>query len=709
MAIIDGVLGRWLGINRRGDLEGLNKEVDQVASKLSDELSIASSGTDIYGGYLEEEYLGVLQNEHRRGEIYDEMHRSDGTIAMCLRAKEGQLLAAKWGFKIKEEFSDDPLAQDQLDFMAKAFPTNELYEFVRLIGKEDKYGFSLFELYFRPFEYEGVMMLRPRTKYMLPKSIRQWIIKQDTGVLHSVRQEAYGDDGNNLYIPADRLIHSSIDGEGLNYEGISLLRQCYGPYNRKITCFKKLAIGNDTLTLPFLKIYNEANGILSQRDLSQFETKLSNRSERAISHMVFPKGFTAEEEITNFDPEKLHKAIAYENDVIVKNFLLNFLMLGTGAGSFALSKDLSDFFLKGLENQAKKYNYIITEKILNKTIELNFNDECMIEAYHSSIGESLSTELGGVIKEFVNSDVIQPDEPLEEFLRNKLELPPKDVETIREKDTGGFGQFSKGDYASRKGVASQARRASKRIKKLRTGLVSNYTSYIEEVFDKKIQKILSLTKGKDVNEVLKLKKKELKTSLPSLDVKTAIHDSIEVEIEDYLKSLGSKYNKNKPISKSTLKSFFASYVSVDIDDIVSKVDDALYFAMLNDYLKGSKGDRVVLTSILGEEKTKATLNLATNKASTIASKSVTESRRVVEEMMADQIESYTYYNPDPQAEICVYLNGKTLSPKDAALYIFPLHYNCASTRFVNLKSFKDNPNIQTIAPTKKAVESIQNV
>ena len=106
-------------------------------------------------------------------------------------------------------------------------------------------------------------------------------------------------------------------------------------------------------------------------------------------------------------------------------------------------------------------------------------------------------------------------------------------------------------------------------------------------------------------------------------------------------------------------------------------------------------------SVIIGSKTKA-------KASVAPSRAVNIARQQVFEEKSDEIESYTFYNADPIAEICVYLAGKTISTTDPQLaqYQPPFHYNCATVMLPNLKKFKNNPKPKPLTPNQKQIDSI---
>ena len=698
--------------------KGTDTEFADELKNYKDDERVSSSGTDIYSGWLDEEENPLLNEPRLRAEFYDKMHREDGTIGMCLRAAESPILASKWTLQIKEKFIDDPNAQMQLDVTKKLLKEADLKEIVRLLLKEIKYGYTLMERFYRPCGVDGAMYLKPRVVFMHPKSIRQWITDEYSDLV-SVRQESYGDDRKDIFIPADRLVLSSNDAEGLNYEGISYLRQCFAPNRRKQTIFKKMAIGVDKLAIPFLKIYRDTTASkLTEKDREFFKQALDRRRKGELNSLLFPAGYTADEESTSFDPVPLFGAIKGENEIIVKNFLANFLLLGESGGSFAMSKDLSDFYLACLENKAAKFEDIITDKIIRPTIKLNFADnDCMIKCSHSEVGGRAGETLAKTLGEVINSGAVKPDKPLEEHIRKKLNLPEIDEETTyqsavpAEPPTTPIEPFSKKKAAAtytNKQAMNQAARSQKRIEKLREQVKEVYIELIDDYSKRKIKKMMTKVSGKTAPEIAKIDTKDFKISgIKSSEVKAIVRNAFEEEYDDYIKIFG-KYNNT--YDKTTVLALIGHVVASDIEDLEQKIDRGLALILFGEASRGNDplNNKIAITAVLADE-AEAFATEGAAKASVVSSKAINQARRSVEQRAGDTIESYTFYNPSPVAPICRYLRGKTISPQDVGSYQPPLHYNCSTVLIPNLREFKNNPNTQVLTPNKEQLKSISNV
>ena len=79
---------------------------------------------------------------------------------------------------------------------------------------------------------------------------------------------------------------------------------------------------------------------------------------------------------------------------------------------------------------------------------------------------------------------------------------------------------------------------------------------------------------------------------------------------------------------------------------------------------------------------------------------------IFDEEVQESIASYTFFNADPKAEICIALAGQTFETNDAALIRHepPLHHNCKSYVRVNLKTSKNKPEVTGLPPISKAAQ-----
>ena len=386
---------------------------------------VGTPGTTIFAGYYSEEYLDALQGRDRADE-YDKMRRQDGRIKMCLGAVMNPIRGGKWEV--------DPAGQEP-DFKThKEFVEHALFkdlkwkQFISEVLTAIMHGYSLFEVTHKVVrghkkfgDYIGIQELGYRSQ----RTIERWNLDKQ-GRLQSVTQMAYGDLDSSVDMPGDFLLVFTIEQEGANYEGISLLRPAYGAFFRKALYLKLMAIGIEKTAVPTPKAKIPSGW---QGNSEQYE-KLVEILEAYTSHqnnyVIYPDGVEIDFSQTEFDADGVIKAIEMEDGQMVVAFLANFLLLGQsgGAGSYALSQDLSDFFLAGIEYIVDLICEKINQELIPSLIKMKYGPQ---EAYPilkaSGITEKAGKEFGELLKALSDGRYIVPDDSLEAHLRKRLNLP----------------------------------------------------------------------------------------------------------------------------------------------------------------------------------------------------------------------------------------------------------------------------------------------
>ncbi len=399
------------------------------------------SGTEKFGGVFTEDYFRTLQGSEKANQ-YDKMRRGDARVKMCLSSVKNPLRSAQWGWTPGE---NDENGQKHADFLNFIFcedigPANgQMKKFKDLLNEAFTvvdFGMSCFErshkvgLSHPKFgQYVGLSSLGWRN----PKTL-EYFHTDEFGNLESIEQHAYGDISGNKFVkmPAKFLNIITMEKEGDNYEGISLLRPCYGAWSRKQVFLKLLAIGVERLALPTPKAKIPA-GREQSPDYERMVDLLEKLTSHQMNYITFPDGWEVEYLVSQFDPEKVTKVIQFENEEMTFAFLANFLTLGSGGngGAYALGSSLQDFFTKSIQHVADLVSECFQE-VGKELIILNFGPQ---EKYPKLVAEGLideiSKEFGDLLKTLVDGKMLTPDDALEEQLRKRLKIVP-----MREEDKG---------------------------------------------------------------------------------------------------------------------------------------------------------------------------------------------------------------------------------------------------------------------------------
>lgn len=389
-----------------------------------------SSGTEIYSGYYSEEYLNQLRGP-QAADVWDQVRRSDAKIRMCLKAVKAPILGAQWGVRSagqedKQKFQADLVEQILFHDLPQSF-TQQLQEILTFLD----FGFSVFEVihgiqvgHNKFGNYNTIKKIAWRSA----RTIERWNLDKQTGQLKSVSQYAYGDLQKLVDIPSEFLVVFTNEKEGDNYEGISALRACYGPWKRKNTYQKLMAIGIEKYAVP-TPIMEVPTGKENTTEYNNAKLMMEKYVSHEKNYFMVAQGWKLSfGNPSNFDASKIQDAIVRENAEIASAFLVSFLELGQQqSGSWALSNDLSDFALLSIQYVADYICEILNGTIIKQIVDMNFGpQESYPELFCAGIKDKPGKEFAEILKLLVDGKVITPDLELEDEMREKYGLPDKE-------------------------------------------------------------------------------------------------------------------------------------------------------------------------------------------------------------------------------------------------------------------------------------------
>jgi hypothetical protein len=686
----------------------------------------SSAGTEIFGGDFFEEYLQEIRG-NEWAKIADRMRRSSDQVNMLLTLIKTPIINATWEIESPDESEISNEIKEFLEFAL--FDNIDFEQFIQEALTFYEFGHSVFEVVYTPLinhAKHSNTIIPKKFSFISPKTIEEWRLNNDGSINH-IRQMVDGDLSRDVRIEADNLMVMSINKEGSNYEGRSLLRPIYGNWKRKQNFLKILAIGieRSSLGVP-VGITAQSAGSKARDTLQKILNAVTTHQRSSI---VVPHGTDVKNFSISFDAEKVEKVIEAERRGMSQSFLAGFMELGTnsgGTGSYALSSNLSNIFFSSLDTPAniiaKKLNGIIKD-----LIDFNYGKQ---ELYHKIRVSNISDKLG---KEFVEnltmltqSGYVSATDTMKEYLRKKFNLPESDLEEeenileteidlIEENNTNFTNKekrsnildFAQSTSAS-KLITSQkeelqelmitelTKRRDKLLENTRVILNNNKTQnrrkevvnqsipgsrqYKKDILNFLVE--LSATATKQVLSEIKLPKAEFanKKDLETLTPNTK--KRLETEIDLIVKTQESDLEKN---------TYFAFNNNVDNTDSTE--------ALLQQMKEGS--DRYINGPSIEVGAANFTSNAVNN-----ARNDVYQSKEILDEM-----ESFTIVNPSPEAAICKELAGRTITKEQ---YINgdlpPYHHNCNTIVVANVKGAKGNPKINPLGlsftGTEEQVEKI---
>jgi hypothetical protein len=199
------------------------------------------------------------------------------------------------------------------------------------------------------------------------------------------------------------------------------------------------AIGIEKFAVP-TPIAKVPSGQQNSEQYQNLTTSLENFTQHHSNYLTIPSGdeWGLDLHSNTYDPAKVEESINAEDKRIAKGFSANFMELGTGGsgGAYALSNDLSDFFLNGIEQIAGEIATVINEQLIPNLIDMNFGPQPSYpKLKFSGISDKAGTELANILKTLVDGGMLTADDTLQKNLRKRYGLPetweePATVTTI---------------------------------------------------------------------------------------------------------------------------------------------------------------------------------------------------------------------------------------------------------------------------------------
>ncbi|RKZ03671.1 hypothetical protein DRQ25_17610, partial [Candidatus Fermentibacteria bacterium] len=316
-----------------------------MASKLQTK-AIGSSGTEIFSGFIDEDYNKDLQFPQST-EVFDKMRKGDGSVMAILNATKLPLLN---GIYSVVPASDSAQDKEIAEFVEFVFFENLVWqEFLTQMLICFDYGFMVFE---KVYTKMGDKIVYKKLAPRLPKSVYKWLTDEPfvrADGEPGIEQQVFSDLAKDslVTIPASKLFRVSINQEGDNYEGVSLLRAAYKHWKIKDLLYKIQGIGAERTAVGVPVARRTAEGTIQPKDLEKVQTTLENLRANEKQYLIEPFGweFRFEKAEGKFEYEE---AILHHDRQIAKSVLAQFLDLGVNKGALSQGKIDQELFLNSI-------------------------------------------------------------------------------------------------------------------------------------------------------------------------------------------------------------------------------------------------------------------------------------------------------------------------------------------------------------------------
>lgn len=712
----------------------------KISSKPMTFTAQGTSGTDLYAGHFDEEYLSKLLAEQGI-EVFDQMRRSDGVVKMLLSVVKNPIKSANWEINAVDESDEEQEIKEFAEYILFediVSKKGKRKTFVDFIGEAltcIEFGFSAFEIVHKVVrndkkfgDYIGIADLGFRHQ----RSIIEWILETD-GTINHIRQMVNGDLGVDTLISGKHLLNFTIEKEGDNYEGISMLRPCYGSWWRKNTYRKMQAIGIERAArgVTVGKIPAELLGRDDyEAQLAAFQAVIDKLSANQTNGIVIGAGFELEDLKLSHDAEKVQTTINGENLEMAQAFIASFLLLGTGgnSGSFALGEDQSSIFLGGIQNIGYDIAENINLKLIRPLIRAKYGDRDKYpELAVSGIADKVGKDFAEMINKLVTVGAVQKSPALQRHIHSKLDLPDIDEEMAEEDSSPEEGDDNpkapnppkkKKDTVSEDKANKEAEAEEKQKKKLSDSPCdcsirlteeerenAPISAYIEDKADeltKIMRKGLTLRSDEMLDTMSKIirkggdesKVRKAVTKIPMPDSKEYdealrkfASDMVDEVLENTLDELDLKKRGFKFAAKDELSKLAKNLrekliqllmLTADYQDI--DYEKAVYFTFNEEYGRIDDEDVIdAMDEAVARQLDKKVIETAAVNTAAKITNNVRENVFFAPEVI-NQVESFVFTNPAPVSAICQSLNGRVFSKEEyqSSGNIPPLHHNCKS-------------------------------
>jgi hypothetical protein len=226
-------------------------------------------------------------------------------------------------------------------------------------------------------------------------------------------------------IPVNKLVIFSFDKEAGNIEGISLLRSAYKHWYYKDNLYKIDAIQKERhgIGVPVVSLPPG----YGPDDLQLADQLGRNLRTNDRAHVVLPPNWALSFAELATQPVDCIRSIEHHDVQIEKQILGQFLQ-----PNMKTAEQDQTLFLKATRFTADIVTDVINKYAIPQLVNMNWAGAKYPQLTVKRIGEQEDWRTTSfTIRNYVGAGIIVPDDPLEEYLRDELGLPPADPATSR--------------------------------------------------------------------------------------------------------------------------------------------------------------------------------------------------------------------------------------------------------------------------------------
>lgn len=380
------------------------------------------------------ETVPELSSRSQSLRVYSRMLRDDASVDVSVRAWKTPLLGASYFIEPASENQIDVDIAEFVEFNVFHNINSPWLQVLQNIARFCEHGFSVLEPVWVTGEWAPRREKANRKTYTLlkklaprPASTITNFQYDDNGGPLGVKQNAIDKDGNTteVDIPIDKLIILTLNGEGGDLEGKSVLRTAYPHWYYKTHLYKIDAIQKERHGIGVPKIKLPANA--SQKDRALGWELVRNLRTNENSGIVEPFGFEIEFAELSGNLVDALKSADHHNSMIMLNVMAQFLLQGMNeGGGRATSASQQDIYMKSLRYIADFICSCINLYLIPKMVAYNFPTDRYPLMKVRNIGETRDLQqMAAAVANVLDKEGITPDLPFEQWLRDVFGAPRK--------------------------------------------------------------------------------------------------------------------------------------------------------------------------------------------------------------------------------------------------------------------------------------------
>lgn len=259
--------------------------------------------------------------------------------------------------------------------------------------------------------------------------VKQWIARGTTEVM--------------VTMPVETLVVFSHEREGADWAGQSVMRTSYKNWMIKDAMIRLGALAGERtgMGLPVVTYPKSAAGGGSNDEAKAIRIASAIRSGDEAG-VALQEGWTVELLGVKGAVTDLLPWVKYHDEQASKGTLEMFLDLGHDAGARALGDTFVDYFMMAEGALVQDLQSVITEHVIRDLVRINFGPD---EAYPPIVADDLNTDsttTAVALQQLEAAGILIPDQPLEDDIRRRYNLPAADPETRRQ--PAGVGGYTPG-------------------------------------------------------------------------------------------------------------------------------------------------------------------------------------------------------------------------------------------------------------------------